>query len=101
MEAISNASYIRNRGQVTGLSKTPNELWSGNTPTIKCLRAYGSKAYVSMDKFKRKGKMGVTKWDGVVVGFLAGSVGYRVWDPVRGEVFNVGVPNVDENAEAG
>ena len=86
---------------MTGLSKTLDELWSGSTPTIKHLRAYGSKAYVSMEKFKRKGKMGVTKWEGVVVGCPAGSVGYRVWDPARGKVFNVGVPNVDENVEAG
>ena len=28
---------------------------------------FGSKAYVSQEKFKRKGKMGVTKWEGVVV----------------------------------
>ena len=101
VEAISTASYIRNRGPVTGLSKTPDELWSGSTPSIKHLRAYGSKAYVSMEKFKRKGKMGVTKWEGVIVGYPIGSVGYRVWDPVRGKVFNVGVPDVDENVEAG
>ena len=54
-----------------------------------------------MEKFKRKGKMGVTKWEGVVVGYPAGSVGYRVWDPLRGKVFNVGVLDVDENVEAG
>ena len=34
---------------------------------MKHLRAYGSKAYVSLEKMKRKGKMGVTKWEGVVV----------------------------------
>ena len=54
-----------------------------------------------MEKFKRAGKMGVTKWEGVIVGYPTGSVGYRVWDPVRGKVFNVGVPDVDENVEAG
>ena len=101
VEAISTASYIRNRGPVAGLSKTPDELWSGKVPTIKHLRAYGSKAYVSLEKFKRKGKMGVTKWEGVVVGYPTGSVGYRVWDPTRGKVFNVGVPHVDENVEPG
>ena len=101
VEAISTASYIRNRGPVTGLSKTPDELWSGSTPSIKHLRDYGSKTYVSMEKFKRKGKMGVTKWEGVIVGYPTGSVGYRVWDPIRGKVFNVGVPDVDENVEAG
>ena len=101
VEAIATASYIRNRGPVAGLSKTPDELWSGSTPSIKHLRAYGSKAYVSMEKFKRAGKMGVTKWEGVIVGYPTGSVGYRVWDPIRGKVFNVGVPDVDENVEAG
>ena len=48
--------------QVAGLSKTPEELWSGKVPSIKHLRAYGCKAYVSLEKMKRKGKMGVTKW---------------------------------------
>ena len=42
-------------------------------------------AYVSLEKFKRKGKMGVTKWEGVIVGYPMGSVGYRVWE-VRGDV---------------
>ena len=43
-------------------------------PTVKHLRAFGSKAYVSLEKIKRKGKMGVTKWEGVVVGYPVGSV---------------------------
>ena len=101
VEAISTASYIRNRGPVAGLSKTPEELWSGKVPTIKHLRSYGSKAYVSLEKFKRKGKMGVTKWEGVIVGYPMGSVGYRVWDPIRGKVFNVGVPHIDESVQPG
>lgn len=101
VEAIATASHIRNRGPVTGLGRTPEELWSGKTPSVKHLRAYGSKAYVSLEKFKRKGKMGVTKWEGVIVGYPTGSVGYRVWDPVRGKVFNVGVPDIDENVEPG
>ena len=41
--------------------------------------------------------MGVTKWAGVVVGYPLASVGYLVWDPVRGKVFNVGVSFVDED----
>ena len=74
VEAISAASYIRNRGLVAGLSKTPDELWSGTVPTIKHLKAYGSKAYVSLEHHKRKGKMGSTKWEGVVVGYPHDSV---------------------------
>ena len=101
VEATSAACYIRNKCPVAGLSKTPDELWSGKVPSVKHLRAYGSKAYVSLEKMKRKGKMGVTKWEGVVVGYPANSVGYRVWDPVRGKVFNVGVPFVDEDVRPG
>ena len=101
VEAVVAACYIRNRCPVAGLSKTPDELWSGKVPSVKHLRAYGSKAYVSLEKMKRKGKMGVTKWEGVVVGYPSTSVGYRVWDPIRGKVFNVGVPFVDEDVKPG
>ena len=101
VESLQAASYIRNRGPVAGLSMTPDELWSGIKPTVKHLRAYGSKAYVSLEKPKRKGKMGVTKWEGVIVGYPIDSVGYRVWDPVRGKIFNVGVPHVDESVQPG
>lgn len=41
--------------------------------------------------------MVVIKWEGVIVGYPIKSVGYRVWDPIRGKIFNVGVPHVDEN----
>ena len=50
---------------------------------------------------KRKGKMGVTKWEGVIVGYPIASVGYQVWDPLRGKVYNVGVPHVDEDFQLG
>ena len=43
-EAISTASYVRNRGPVAGLGRTPEELWTGIMPTVKHLRAFGSKA---------------------------------------------------------
>ena len=99
VEAVVAACYIRNRCPDAGLSKTPDELWSGKVPSVKHLRAYGSKAYVSLEEMKRKRKMGVTKWEGVVVGYPSTIVGYRVWDPVRGKVFNVGVPFVDEDVK--
>ena len=58
VEVIAAACYIRNRCPVTGLSKTPDELWSGKVTSVKHLRAYGSKAYVSLEKMKRKEKGG-------------------------------------------
>ena len=36
-----------------------------------------------------------------MVGYPATSVDYQVWDPVRGKVFDVGVPFLDENVEPG
>ena len=39
VEAIATSSYTRNRGPVTGLSKTLDELWTGETPTKKYLKA--------------------------------------------------------------
>ena len=51
-------------------------------------------------KDEKERKMGVTEWEGVIVGYPAASVGYRVWDPVRGNVYNVGVPHVDELAQS-
>ena len=101
VESIATASYIRNRGPVAGLSATPDELWSGKKPTVKHLRAYGSKAYVSLEHPKRVGKMGPTKWEGVIVGYPTSSIGYRVWDPSRGGVFTVGVPHIDEDVPPG
>ena len=37
----------------------------------------------------------------MVVGYPATSVGYWVWDPVRGKVVNVGVPFLDEDVAPG
>ena len=57
VEAISATSYIWNKNPVVGLSKTSHELWSSRVPLVKHLRAYGSKAYVSLEKMKRKREM--------------------------------------------
>ena len=97
VEALAAACYIRKRCPVGGFSTTPDELWSGKVPSVKHLRAYGSKVYVSLEKKKRNGKMGETKREGVVVGYPSNSVGNRVWDPLRGKVYNVGVPFGDED----
>ena len=54
VEAVAAASYIRNRGPMADLSNTPDELWSGTKPSVKHLRAYGSKAYVSLWEAEKK-----------------------------------------------
>ena len=52
---------------------------------------------MSLEKHKRKGKMGVTKWEGVIVGYPVDGVGY----PFRGKILNVVVPHVDESDQPG
>ena len=37
VEAVQAASYIRSRGLAAGLSRTPDELWSGTIPSVKHL----------------------------------------------------------------
>ena len=36
-----------------------------------------------------------------MVGYPSASVGYRVWDPVRGKVYDAGVAFVDEDVKPG
>ena len=50
---------------------------------------------------KGKEKRGCTKWEGVIVGYPIHSVGYGVWDPVRGVVFNTRVPIFYKAVEPG
>ena len=49
-----------------------------NICKVRSHLAYGSKAYVSLGNFKRKGEIGVTKGEGVIVGYPTRSVGYRL-----------------------
>lgn len=52
---FAKSSYTRNKGPVAGLIKTPDELRFGIIPSVKLLRAYGSKAYV---RFRRRNARG-------------------------------------------
>ncbi|CAH2108768.1 unnamed protein product [Euphydryas editha] len=82
-EATNTAVYLHNR---TGLSilqgKTPYEMWHSVKPDISHLRVFGSMVMVHIAKEKRQ------KWDkkakkGILVGYVDGSKGYRVYDPVK------------------
>ena len=52
-EAISHASYLRNRYKVTNLPKTPQEMWTGSTPHVDHLRSYGCNVYVNVNVSKK------------------------------------------------
>lgn len=84
-EAVNTAVYLRNRSVVTGLDKTPMEVWLGKKPDISNIRIFGSKVMVHIPKEKR------TKWDKkakqmTLVGFSDHVKGYRLYDPVKKDI---------------
>ena len=80
---------------------TPLEKWSGTKPSIKRLRVLGSKTYKQFDKTEIAGKYGAKGWMGVQVGYSEGTPGYRVWDPTTHLVWDVRVPEFNEEVTAG
>lgn len=44
--------------------------------------------------------MGAMKWEGMMVGYPDESVGYRVWNPTKGKVCNVGSHFADFDEDA-
>lgn len=83
-EAVNTAVYLRNRSLVSGLEKTPFEMWTGSKPDVSHLRIFGSTVMVHVPKEKR------LKWDKkairhVLVGYSENK-GYRVYNPKTGVV---------------
>jgi hypothetical protein len=76
-EAVSTASYIRNRSPVAGKVKTPVELLYGQKPDISILRTFGARAYVHIPG-KLRTKLDPVSKIGVMVGYEPHTKGYRV-----------------------
>ena len=95
------ASHLRNRGPVSNQLLTPQELWSGKKPTLSYLRSFGCKVYCPIQKGMRGGKLGEVRKEGVLIGYSDESPSYRVWDPVKGKVLNVGGAEFDEEVGPG
>ena len=68
-KSVKCASYVRNRCLVTGMEKTPQELWTVRKPTIAHLRTFGCKVYAPIDPKHRQGNLGAVRWEGVLVGY--------------------------------
>lgn len=81
-EASNTAVYLKNRSVVTGLEKTPYELWYGSKPDLSHIRLFGSKVMVHVPKVKR------SKWDKkaiehILVGYGEDVKGYRLYNPSK------------------
>lgn len=53
-EAVNTAVYLRNRSIVTGLKKTPYEIWTKKKPSISNIRIFGSEVMMLIPAEKRK-----------------------------------------------
>ena len=101
-EAFLAANHLRNRGPVTGMIVTPQEMWSGKKPTVSYMRSFGCKVFCPIDKKDRGGKLGAVRYEGVLVGYSETSPSVRVWNPWKGkQVLNVGGADYDESVKSG
>lgn len=101
-EAVNTAVYLRNRSLVAGLQKTPFEVWTGSKPDVSHLRIFGSPVMVHVPKEKR------VKWDKksekcIFLGYGDTVKGYRVYNPVRNNVFTsrdvIVMENIDKSCK--
>ncbi|GAB6033792.1 hypothetical protein CHUAL_013970 [Chamberlinius hualienensis] len=85
-EALVCAAYTVNRlTNKRWKFNTPTDLWTGRAPTVKHLRAFGTKAKVHVPKQQRD-KLDPTAMDGIIVGYANKTVGYRVFIPQNNRV---------------
>ncbi|UYV69419.1 hypothetical protein LAZ67_6003528 [Cordylochernes scorpioides] len=86
-ELTYTAAYVRNRvlNNHNGES-TPYELWIGNKPSLKHIRAIGCQVFVHIPRQVRKSKLERRAVKGNLVGYALRGRGYRVWIPEMNKV---------------
>ena len=81
-EAVSTASYTRNRSPTAALKGvTPYELWYGKKPDVSILKVFGCKTYVHVPDEKRKGKLQRKSIPCIFVGYPFNENGYKLYNP--------------------
>lgn len=79
--AVASAGYLHNKTiNVNTGNKTPQELFMGTKPQVDDLRVFGSWAFVHIPAERRK-KLDHRAVKARFVGYLAGSKGWKFWDP--------------------
>jgi len=98
-ECLNSANYLRNLSPTETLGgKSPQEVWSGQKPTLKYLRVWGSPADVLIPKDQRK-KFGVKSWRGRFVGYE--DKAYRIYDATTRSIKLTRDVRILENKEWG
>lgn len=77
-EAVSTACFLVNRSPSTSIElKTPEEVWSGNSPDYSNIKIFGCPAYVHVNE----GKLEPRSKKCIFLGYTSGVKGFRVWCP--------------------
>lgn len=76
-EAINTSCYLANISPHSGLSCTPEELWSKRKPSVRHLKVFGCTAYIHIPKEKRR-KLDMKAEKAIFVGYSSKSKGYRL-----------------------
>jgi hypothetical protein len=91
------AAYLRNRGVVKNMAKSPWELWRNEKPKARHLRVFGCPAWVLIPKEKRT-KLGKRAWQGVFVGYKEETDKiYLVWNSADKKIHEVRFVEFDES----
>ena len=99
--ANATAAYLRNRGVVKNMTKSPWELWRNQKPKARHLRVFGCPAWVLIPEEKRT-KHAKRAWQGVFVGYKEETDKiYLVWNPTDKKVHEVRFVDFDETKSEG
>lgn len=80
-EAVATAAYLMDRSSNSSIgNKTPEELWSGSTPSLAHLKIFDCRAYAHVPKELRQ-KLDSKGTELLFVGYCQDSKGYRLMDP--------------------
>lgn len=84
-EAIKTACYLRNRTPIGPNERTPEEVYTGNKPSVQHLRAWGCVAYAHLPPINRDrgDKMHPTAVKTCLTGYMPTTRQYRLFDPLK------------------
>lgn len=98
-EAVLCFTYVWNRVCHSKQSKTPFELYGGQTPSVKHLKIFGSNVFVTVPKQLRN-KLDMRAKKGVMVGYAMLTRGYRVWIPAENKIIETSDVRFDDPTKA-
>jgi hypothetical protein len=85
-EAVVTAVYVLNRSTSKDAGgRTPYELWTGSTPVVQHMRTFGCVAHVK-NTHPNLPKLEDRSRPMIFVGYEAGSMAYRAYDPATKRV---------------